>query len=257
MPPPFSQDGLFREIPLDVPPRKNEAGTVLVSAWISQKGLMNFPRARDPITNPERFMSPLFSLHFITLGPWTPLFSSKSPFLPKKIFAIGMFSPCNSVLELLNILNKPSRNQKKTAEMSNLPLSHPRLSIRALPRIDRRILVMVLVPVLVGIALIGFVICITIRLKKRRHKAFGPYEGTLVHPEDLAAQITPYGGSGPLRGRNIPRFSGLTLYCDIYFPRFNDILQYILPERTCELLFVEPMGLGTLPIHGHLLSLQV
>ena len=97
-------------------------------------------------------------------------------------------------------------------------LSHRRLSMRALPTIDHRLLILILVPVIVGITFIGFVVYITIRVKKwRSHEAFGPYEGTLVHPEDLAAQITPYGGSGPHRGRNIPRFSELIFYCDIYF----------------------------------------
>jgi len=92
--------------------------------------------------------------------------------------------------------------------MSISSLSQPRLSRRALSGIGPRILTVIIVLVVVGsIALIGLVICITIRLKKRRpHDAFGPYEGTLVHPEDLAAQITPYGGSGPHRGRNVPRF---------------------------------------------------
>jgi len=86
-------------------------------------------------------------------------------------------------------------------------LSHPRLSMRALPRIDHRILIAIVVPVIIGgIALISLVIYIIIRLKKRPHEAFGPYEGTLVHPDDLAAQITPYCGSGPHRGRNTPRF---------------------------------------------------
>jgi hypothetical protein len=100
-------------------------------------------------------------------------------------------------------------------------LSLPRLSKRALsmPGIDPRIWIMIIVLVVVcSIALIGLVIYITIRLKKRwPHEVFGPYEGTLVHPEDLAAQITPYGGSGPHRGRNIPRFSEFILYCGIYF----------------------------------------
>ena len=93
--------------------------------------------------------------------------------------------------------------------MSISSLSHSRLSKRALPSIDHRILIVIIVLVVVGsIVLIGSVIYITIRLKKRwSHETFGPYEGTLVHPEDLAAQITPYGGSGPHRGRNVPRFS--------------------------------------------------
>jgi len=80
--------------------------------------------------------------------------------------------------------------------------------MRALPTIDHRILIVVVVLVVFGsIALIGFVIYITNRLKKRRpHETYGPYEGTLVRPDDLAAQITPFGGSGPHRGRNMPRF---------------------------------------------------
>lgn len=125
-------------------------------------------------------------------------------------------------------------------------LSYSRLSMRALPTIDHRILILILVPLLVGIALIGFIIYITIRLKKRRsQEAFGPYEGTLVHPEDLAAQITPYGGSGPDRGRNIPRFSEFIFYCDIFFRALINTLQSILLERTCELLCVDLMALGT------------
>lgn len=103
--------------------------------------------------------------------------------------------------------------------MSISSLPHPRLSMRALPVIDHRILIVIVVLVVVGsIALIGLVTYITIRLKKRwPQEAFGPYEGTLVHPEDLAAQITPYGGSGPHRGRNIPRFGEFVFYRDIYF----------------------------------------
>lgn len=157
-----------------------------------------------------------------------------------------MFSPCDLVLDILN--NKPTNvvQVHVSPKMSISSLSHPRLSMRELPT-DSRLLVVILVSVIVGIVLIGFVIYITI-FKKRR-PPFGPYEGTLVHPEDLAAQITPYGGSGPHRGRNVPRFSELIFYCDIYFRVFNDILQYILLERTCELLIEDPTALGTLPIH--------
>ena len=79
-------------------------------------------------------------------------------------------------------------------------------------------LIVIIVLVVLGSIAVGFVIYITIRLKKRQpHENFGPYEGTLVRPDDLAAQITPYGGSGPHRGRNIPRFSEFIFYCDIYF----------------------------------------
>lgn len=131
-----------------------------------------------------------------------------------------MFNPRDSVLVLLDILNiirfSASSRIKRTAKMSIPSLSHSHLSMRALPKIDHRTLIMILVPVLVGIALIGFVIYFIMRRKKRR-EAFGPYEGTLVQPHDLAAQITPYGGSGPHRGRNIPRFSELIFYCGIYF----------------------------------------
>lgn len=93
--------------------------------------------------------------------------------------------------------------------MSISSLSHSHLSMRALPSIDHRILIVIIVlVVLASITLISSIICITIRLRKRwSHESFGPYEGTLVHPGDLAAQITPYGGSGPHRGRNVPRFS--------------------------------------------------
>ena len=103
--------------------------------------------------------------------------------------------------------------------MSISSLSHSRLSIRALPGVDNRILiVMIVLGVFGSIALISFVIYITIHLKKRQpHEAFGAYEGTLVRPEDLAAQITPFGGSGPHRGRNMPRFSEFIFYYDIYF----------------------------------------
>jgi len=92
--------------------------------------------------------------------------------------------------------------------MSILSLFHSRLSIRSLPGVDNHILVvMVVLGVFGGIALISFVIYITNRLKKRQsHEGFGAYEGTSVRPESLAAQITPFGGSGPHRGRNMPRF---------------------------------------------------
>ena len=103
--------------------------------------------------------------------------------------------------------------------MSISSLPHSPLFRRTLLKIDHRILIVIVVLVVVGsIALTGLVVYIINRLKKRRsHEAFGPYEGTLVHPEDLAAQITPYGGSGPHRGRNTPRFSEFIFYCDIYF----------------------------------------
>ena len=100
-----------------------------------------------------------------------------------------------------------------------MSLSYSRLSMRSLPRIDDHVLIVIVVLVVFGtIALIGFVIYIINRLKKRGpHENFGPYEGTLVRPDDLAAQITPFGGSGPHRGRNMPRFGEFIFYCDIYF----------------------------------------
>jgi len=108
--------------------------------------------------------------------------------------------------EALNIIYYRLKDHKNTT-ISISSLSNSRLSMRALSRIDRRVLVILVLVVFGSIALIGFVIYITNCLKKRRpNEAFGPYEGTLVHPADLAAQITPFGGSGPHRGRNMPRF---------------------------------------------------
>jgi len=69
---------------------------------------------------------------------------------------------------------------------------------------DRRLLIVVFA---LGIALIGFIIYMTVRLKRRRpDEASGPYKGTLVHHEHPAAQITPFGGGGPYSGRNTPQF---------------------------------------------------
>lgn len=80
------------------------------------------------------------------------------------------------------------------------------------PPIDHRIFVVIIVLVMFGLALVGFIVYITVRLKKRGpYEASGPYEGTLVHPDHPAAQITPFGGGGPHLGRNTPRFSKLTL----------------------------------------------
>ena len=105
---------------------------------------------------------------------------------------------------------------QRIATMLISSLLHSRLSMRSLPRIDHRILIVAVVLVVFGsIALIGFLIYVTKRLRKRRPH-FGPYEGTVVHPADLAAQITPFGGSGPHRGRNMPRFSEFILYCNIF-----------------------------------------
>jgi hypothetical protein len=71
---------------------------------------------------------------------------------------------------------------------------------------SRGIFVAIIVLVISGIILVGFIIYITVRLKKRGPGDSGPYEGTAVHPEHLAAQITPFGAGGPHIGRNIPRF---------------------------------------------------
>jgi hypothetical protein len=89
--------------------------------------------------------------------------------------------------------------------------AHPPLSKRGPPHIDHRIVIPIIVLVILGIALIGLIIYLTTHLKKRRsNQTGGPYEGTLVHPQHLAAQITPFCGSGPHSGRNTPRFSELS-----------------------------------------------
>ncbi|KAF8805200.1 hypothetical protein BYT27DRAFT_7192928 [Phlegmacium glaucopus] len=55
--------------------------------------------------------------------------------------------------------------------------------------------------------LVGIIIYITVRLKRRRpDEASGPYKGTLVHHDHPAAQISPFGGGGPHSGRTIPQF---------------------------------------------------
>lgn len=80
-------------------------------------------------------------------------------------------------------------------------------SSAALRRNDRRLLIVVFALGIVGVALIGFIIYITVRLKRRRpDEASGPYKGTSVHHEHPAAQITPFGGGGPHSGRNVPQF---------------------------------------------------
>lgn len=84
--------------------------------------------------------------------------------------------------------------------------AHSRLSTRAPPRIDHRILIVIIVLGIFAMVLIAVIIFITVRLKKRPPEACGPYEGTLVHPHHLAAQIMPFGAGGPHRGRNEPLF---------------------------------------------------
>jgi len=82
-----------------------------------------------------------------------------------------------------------------------------RLSSRTPSPVDHGIFVAIIILAISAIALIGLIIYITVRLKKRGPGDSGPYEGTVVHPEHPAAQITPFGASGPHIGRNLPRYS--------------------------------------------------
>ncbi|KAF8161535.1 hypothetical protein B0H34DRAFT_383755 [Crassisporium funariophilum] len=72
----------------------------------------------------------------------------------------------------------------------------------ATPKSDHRILIVVVVLGIVAACLIAFVIYITLRLKRRQSsgKAFGPYQGTVMHHEHPAAHITPFGAGGPHSG---------------------------------------------------------
>ena len=90
------------------------------------------------------------------------------------------------------------------------------------PRDDPRLLIVIAVLGVLGACLAGFVIYITLRLKKRKrpNESSGPYEGAVVQDGHLAAQITPFGAGSPHPGRMMPQFSELLI-----------LLQYILDAR--------------------------
>lgn len=88
------------------------------------------------------------------------------------------------------------------------PTHSPTSSSSVSPQNNHRLLIVLVVLGILGLALVIFTIYITVRLKKRRlDEASGPYEGTMVDREHPAAQITPFGAAGPYSGRTMPQFS--------------------------------------------------
>ena len=77
------------------------------------------------------------------------------------------------------------------------------------PNTDHRILAVVIILGIVGAFLLGYIVHITLQVKRRQDKeaeAAGPYQGTLINSDEHpAAQITPF-GSG-VGGYSGPRFS--------------------------------------------------
>ncbi|TFK45119.1 hypothetical protein BDQ12DRAFT_674159 [Crucibulum laeve] len=68
----------------------------------------------------------------------------------------------------------------------------------ATPKNDSRILTVAVVLSILGAILVGGIIYMTIRLKRRQANgaASGPYHGTVVNEEHPSAQITPFGSPG-------------------------------------------------------------
>ncbi|KAF8959921.1 hypothetical protein BDZ97DRAFT_1922529 [Flammula alnicola] len=76
------------------------------------------------------------------------------------------------------------------------------------PKSDHRILIVVVILGIVGAFLIAYIIYITRRVNRRQSNGeiSGPYQGTAMHQDHPAANITPFGAAGPHYGGQVPRF---------------------------------------------------
>lgn len=72
-----------------------------------------------------------------------------------------------------------------------------------------------MVPVIITLVilaafLVAYIVFITVRLKRRQDRgelAAGPYQGTALSHDHPAANITPFGATGPDAGKKGPEFS--------------------------------------------------
>jgi flagellar basal body-associated protein FliL len=71
-------------------------------------------------------------------------------------------------------------------------------------------LTVIIILVIFAVFLIAYIIYITVRLKRRHDRgevAAGPYQGTALNHDHPAANITPFGMTGPDGGKKGPEYS--------------------------------------------------
>jgi len=81
------------------------------------------------------------------------------------------------------------------------------------PGSDRRILAALVVLGLAAVVLIGFIIHLTLRVKRRQEaeeSGIGPFAGRVTAQDDPAAHVTPFDAGGSYSGMTMPRFSAYT-----------------------------------------------